>query len=111
MIPTKSANLPQVASMIDGQLYDIVYMGDRELKMFKLDHTLYIIDPKINSPEKISNAVSYFTIDELPSPGGLVDFFSQEAIQIKDVSQEYYVKDSDSFESYQLQDGFIRWNE
>jgi hypothetical protein len=39
--------LPEVATMVDGHLYDIVYMGNNELKMFKYKNTLYIIDPMI----------------------------------------------------------------
>ena len=35
MIPTKNSNLPEMGSLVDGQLYDIVYMGDKDLKMFK----------------------------------------------------------------------------
>ena len=31
----------------DGRIYDIIYMGDRSLKMFKQASRLYIIDPQI----------------------------------------------------------------
>ena len=76
-------------------------MGDRELKMFKYHNTLYIIDPQINDPYKAASEISYFTIEELPTRNaGLVDYFSQEAITIKEVSQDFVVSDGDHFESF-----------
>jgi len=30
-----------------GRIYDIIYMGERSLKMFKQASRLYIIDPQI----------------------------------------------------------------
>ena len=30
----------------DGRIYDIIYMGERSLKMFKRGSRLYIIDPQ-----------------------------------------------------------------
>jgi hypothetical protein len=98
MIPTKNANMPEVASLVDGQLYDIVYMGDKELKMFKYNNTLYIIDQKIDSPKKANNAISYITIDSLPTREiGIVDFFSQEAIEVKDISSQYIMQAGENF--------------
>jgi hypothetical protein len=47
-----------VATLVDGQLYDIVYMGDKDLKMFKYHNTLYIIDPKIDSTYQVTKSLS-----------------------------------------------------
>ena len=59
MIPLKNA--PEVENLPDDKLYDIVYIGDRNLKMFKYHHTLYIIDPDVQNAQE---SIKYFTIED-----------------------------------------------
>jgi hypothetical protein len=49
MISAQESTLPEYPDLVDGKVYDIVYMGDRALKMFKYHHTLYIVDPSISN--------------------------------------------------------------